>query len=314
MSAFKNEFIIKINKDKNGQEVSLDNISIDAADALNVFISSLTEFAKSEKNLTDINISLKSGCIETTLNYPSTRNDVNQDIQNVFEGNSVEVEKVKIFKKIQDKIKANGLDYSVLHKIENHTYNVTDVFKSKSFKVKKNKPIDWFYDIIFVEGQLNDIGGKIKTNAHIEDFSGFNYTIDCTKDEAKKFKSIFEDVFVCILRKYKPNVKVQYELIDIYLNKEKFIEYKNLYEIVNKNKSLERFDIIHDKIESILNDDISNGELLKLMRLYNNPQSDRGILRTILMALKRVEKSDEVLMMYNKLAEILRVSSDNNAI
>ena len=103
-------------------------------------------------------------------------------------------------------------------------------------------------------------------------------------------------------------------MIDVYLEKNKFLEYKSLYETVEKNKTLDRFDIIHDKIENILNEDISNGELLKLMRLYNNPQADRGIIRTVLMALKRVDKSEEITFMYNTLATLLKAGNDNKAI
>ena len=50
------------------------------------------------------------------------------------------------------------------------------------------------------------------------------------------------------------------------------------------------------------------------MRLYNNPQADRGIIRTILMVLKRVEKSEDINIMYNTLADLLRAGNDNKSI
>lgn len=309
-----NEFIIKINKDRNSEAVSLDSISIGAADALNVFISSLSDFAKTEKDISDFRISLKDGCIETSLSYPSTKTEVDTSIQDIYEGNSSEEYKVKIFKNIQDKIKANGLDYSVLYKTNDCVKDLTSIFKANKFTTKKLPEIPWFYDVIFVEGELFDLGGKVKINAHIADKDDFSYLIDCNKEQAKRFGPIYENTFVSILRKYRPNSKAQHELIDVYLEKDKFYEYKNLYESVVKNKTLNRFDVIHDKIENILNDDISNGELLKLMRLYSNPQADRGIIRTILMALKRIEKSEEITFMYNKLADLLRAGNDKKAI
>lgn len=309
-----NEFIIKINKDRNGEEVSLENISIGAADALNVFIGSLSDFAKTEKNIFDFRISLKNGCIETSLSYPSTKTEVDTDIQNIYEGNSSEEYKVKIFKNIQDKIKANGIDYSIIYRNDGQDKDLTSIFKAKKFTAKKLPEIPWFYDVIFVEGELFDLGGKVKVNAHIADKNDFQYLIDCNKEQAKRFGPIYENTFVSILRKYRPNSKAQHELIDVYLEKNKFLEYKSLYETVVKNNTLHRFDIIHDKIENILNEDISNGELLKLMRLYNNPQADRGIIRTVLMALKRVDKSEEITFMYNTLATLLKAGNDNKAI
>ena len=49
------------------------------------------------------------------------------------------------------------------------------------------------------------------------------------------------------------------------------------------------------------------------MRLFNNSNSDKGIIRTILMALKRVDKTDTISEMYNNLASLLR-GVDNKAI
>lgn len=310
----KNELTIKINKDKNGQEVSLDNISIDAADALKVFISSLSDFAKTEPNFSDFKISLKSGCVETSLLYPSTRTDVNEDLEDVFEGKSKKEAKVKILKNIQDKVLANGLDYSILYKVNNDVTDLTKVFKAKKFKAIKTPEINWYEDVLFVEGELFNVGGKFNINAHIEDNTGFSYLIRCTKEQAKKFSVVYENTYVSILRKYKPDTKLHYDLIDVYLEKDKFYEYKNLYESIAKDKSLNRFDIIHDKIENILNDNnISNGELLKLMRLYKSDNSDKGVIRTILMALKRIDKTDTLLEMYNELADLLR-GVDNKSI
>ncbi len=309
-----NELIIKINKDKNGQEVSLDNISIDAADALKVFIGSLSDFAKTEPNFSEFKITLKSGCVETALLYPSNRTDVSEDLENVFDGKSKEEAKVKVLKNIQDKIKANGLDYSVLYKVNDKVEDLTNTFKTTKFKVIEKEKLAWFEDVIFVEGELFNVGGKVNINAHIEDNTNFSYTVKCTKDQAKKFGAVYENTYVSILRKYKPDTKLQYDLIDVYLTKDKFYEYKNLYESIEKDKSLYRFDIIHDKIENILIDDnISNGELLKLMRLFDNSNSDKGIIRTILMALKRVEKTNTISDMYNNLASLLR-GVDNKAI
>ena len=227
-----NEFIIKINKDRNGKAVSLDSISIGAADALNVFISSLSDFAKTEKDISDFRISLKDGCIETSLSYPSTKTEVDTSIQDIYEGNSSEEYKVKIFKNIQDKIKANGLDYSILYRNNDCVKDLTSIFKANKFTAKKLPEIPWFYDVIFVEGELFDLGGKVKINAHIAAKNDFPYLIDCNKEQAKRFGSLYENTFVSILRKYRPHSKAQHELIDVYLEKDKFDEYKNLYETV----------------------------------------------------------------------------------
>lgn len=309
-----NELIIKILKDSKGNPVSLDNISVDSADALKIFIESFSEYARLNGDVSDIKISLRDGSISTVLSYPETNTIFQEGINDVVNNRSENRDRVKILKNIQKKIKANGLEYEVKQKINNQYQDITHLFKKKNFVLRRGPREDWYKDVLFVDGNLYEAGGKVKLNIHIEDSTGFHYTIDCSEKAVKKVR-LLNETFVSVIRKYKENKPLEYELLDIYPKKEKYIEYKKFYESIQKNESLEKYDLLHDKIVSIIEDkNKSNGELLKIMRLFNYTGSDRGSIRTILIALKRVPKDDKLNEMYNSLAEILRAGNTNKTI
>ena len=67
-----NEFTIKIISDSSGNEQSLNNISIEAADSLKVFIESLTRLAQTYDNYDNVEIRIKmeNSCfIDKESNY-----------------------------------------------------------------------------------------------------------------------------------------------------------------------------------------------------------------------------------------------------
>lgn len=135
-----NELKIKILSNSNGEKVSLDNISIDAADALKIFIESLSDFAKSYNDNSDVKLSMKDGSIETILTYPADKTEISEDIDEIITGKSFETHRTKLFKNIQDKIKLNGLEYSVLLKENNIEKDLTKNFKDKNFPLRMTSP------------------------------------------------------------------------------------------------------------------------------------------------------------------------------
>ena len=90
-------------------------------------------------------------------------------------------------------------------------------------------------------------------------------------------------------------------------------ECRTFFDTVSRDKTLERFDYVHDTIVSILekNDDQTEGEIVKIMKLFNDGQSDRGVIRTILMTLKPVRgKLPGLDSLYLELASRLKLKDD----
>jgi hypothetical protein len=309
-----NEFIIKINTDRNGNEVSLSNMTIDVVEALNNFLVSLKDLAKLHNN-ENFKFTLKDGCIEAGIEYPETDVEIDKEIEELLEGKSENNNTIKIFKAIQDKVKLNGLDYTVLHTVKGVKKNVTEVFKSKNFAYKRGPRKEWNEEVVFIEGEIFDAGGKVKANLHIQTTGKEEFKLDCTKEQAGEIR-LYNKIFVSAVKKWKDEGKPLYTFIDNYLTQEKFTHYKEFYNKIDSDSTLSKYDVVHNEIVRILNDDtINNGEILKLMRLYNFEFSDRGIIRTILMTLKPVFSDNKKLHnIYNELADTLRAGSKNNII
>jgi hypothetical protein len=294
-----NEFTIKINKDANGNDLSLASMSVEASSALVFFLNSLTELASSHNSNGNVTLCLRDGCVESTLVYPSDDLIIQNEINDIVYGNSNNNESIKILKQIQSKIKENGLDYTISHFYNNNSEDFTLLFKQRNFKLNRGPRIEWHESIDFLQGKLYEAGGKVKTNVHVENVNG-EYKIECSQEQAKDLnKRLYDNVSLCVLKKQKANNKDIYELVDSYLKPEQFEAYKGF-----------------DKIIGILeNEEHPYGELLKLMRLFNYAQCDRGLLRTVLMAVKPIKNNDEkVLLMYNAMAVILRAGSTHKVI
>ncbi|MBO6184155.1 MAG: hypothetical protein J6O88_05590 [Chryseobacterium sp.] len=309
-----NEFKIKIVSDSSGNPVSLTNIPLDAADALKVFFQSLTEFAKSYNN-DDIKLSLENGSIETGIIFPETEEYIAEDIDDIISGRSHDNYRIKLFKDMQDKILQNGIDYKVFLKSNGNEAEVTNNFKGRKFPLRRPKK-DKQYEINFIEGFLYEAGGLSKTNVHIQ-YNDKDATIECTRSQAKQLNErLYSSIFLSVTKKTINNNAFEYTLIDSYLKEDIFLKYKKLHESIMQCQTFEKYDILHYFIKNIiLSDDEDNQEIIKIIRLYDHLYVDRGILRTILMALKPIIKNNEGLVpYYDRIAATFRNGSKSKMI
>ncbi|MGV2452931.1 UNVERIFIED_CONTAM: hypothetical protein POZ17_22200 [Ralstonia mannitolilytica] len=312
-----NELKIKILSNSSGEKVSLNNISIDAADALKVFIESLSDFAKSYTDTSDLRLSMKDGSIETVLSYPADKTEISNDIRDIISGNSFDTHKIKLLKNIQDKIKLNGLEYSVLVKENSVERDLTKDFKSKNFPLKRGKKIPLKFEIIFLSGEVYEAGGKFKSNIHLN-VENHDYKIDCLKEQATNLGGVYNKVFLSALKKWRTENKIEYILIENYPKKEDYEYFKNLHNEFKSKDSLEKYDLLHEKVVEIFESEhIPTNNLIKLLRLYNNEYTDkdRGVLRTLLTSIKPLLKEDEKLFFhYNAVAKRFKYGSNSKII
>ncbi|MGV3504664.1 MAG: hypothetical protein ACO1O1_13235 [Adhaeribacter sp.] len=287
---------------------------IEAADALKIFIESLTNFAKLHKNSSEVRLSVKEGSIETILEYPQSL-EIDTEIDEIIEGTSENREYAKLIRTIQDKIRLNGFNYTVKHTVNNEVRDLTDVFKSRPFVIKRPR-IDRREKVVFIEGHIYETGGKVKPNMHI-DSGKEDFTVSFKREIADKLPSLYGHIYLSALKKEAiGRDEISYELIDRYLTQELYEEYKNLYESIQETKDSSRFRRVFDFIEENFNrEDGGLGRIMKLMRLYNFAQSDKGVLRSILMMIKPVkEVNPEINAAYIQLADNLRLRSKNQII
>lgn len=86
--------------------------------------------------------------------------------------------------------------------------------------------------------------------------------------------------------------------------------------MTTKDKLLDAFDMLFEKVFNIVNNDkVYYNDLIELMKSYDNDSTDRGTFRTLLMSIKPIIKNNEELKhYYNKLANRLRDGSNSNKI
>ncbi|PQA90904.1 hypothetical protein B0A69_19415 [Chryseobacterium shigense] len=295
-----NELKIKIITDSHGNDLDLSNISIEAADALKVFIDSMVDFAKTYEDTSDIKLKLDNGSIETCLVYPEEE-EVSQDIEDILAFQSSNKNRVEAFRNIQEKIQLNGLVYEVFLSKENEPVReITQIFKGKKFR-KAKQIFDRKYSIEFLEGELFETGGRTTVNVHIENKElAKEYKIECEKPDAKKLNDrLYSKVYLSVIKISKTEQDIEYRYIDSYLRNDNYLFYKNLHEQLMTQDSIDKYDLIYNYIVNTINDDnSSNEELIKLIRLYNNKFTEKGIIRTILMTLKPIIKEEDGLFAY----------------
>ncbi|RZK33383.1 MAG: hypothetical protein EOO61_15405 [Hymenobacter sp.] len=128
-------------------------------------------------------------------------------------------------------------------------------------------------------------------------------------------KLLYSEIRLCVLRKWKIEEDPSYHLMDSYITDDTYLRFKTFYQKIHEAPALEKFDIIYEAIiEAIERPKLKGGEIIKLMRLFDHPQADRGVLRTILVTLKPLREKDPIAFMYQGLADVLRAGSTHNVI
>lgn len=310
-----NELKIRIKRDSKGNELSLGSITIEAVESLKTFLDSFIALAKLYDNPEEFRVSLTEGSVESNFIAPADRKEFSQDIKGIIDGNLEDVEKIKAFRSIQNKIKLNGLEYEVYWKINNKTNNLTHVFKGSSFPFKRNK-LESKSEIVFVSGELFDAGGKTVSNIHMQ-LGSEEVTIGCSREEVLKInKFMYKTIFISAVKTLKENHKPCYKLVDCYVNLKQQLEVEEFYNSILGDESLNKHDIIYNKlIESLENEDVVCIE--NVMRIFDNSFTERGIIRTILMTMKPYINNKELGHLrgyFESLSKTLRIGSLNNRI
>ncbi len=247
--------------------------------------------------------------------YPNTGNTIDDEIEKVFNGTSDDNESVRVLNIIRNKIALNGFSYSVLREIDGVPEDITHTFKGRAFKYSRtSRKKEIIEDIIFIKGELYSAGGKSTINIHVG-----NYKIELTKDEARRLNEfLYKDLYLSVLKQtVKGSDEKAFIFMDTYLDEDTLNKWETFYKEITTDKSLERFDKIHNKIVELVNSEgIEGGQMYELMKLFDYDTCDRGILRTILMTLKPVRNPENIRFseLYKRLADKLRAGSTHNII
>lgn len=301
-----NRFEIRIVKEADGSDATLENLSVAAAQSLAEILESLSKIAAYENQNNDVRIKVTKGSACAAIEAPSNKLVVIKDnIEKVTNYESEDEVYVKSLRNIQDVIKSNGLTYEAFLSDDTSVTNILDKFKQdRTFRKRRTvkKYVKKFH-VEFFSGQLFAVGGK-NPNIHIES-AGESYPIDCDEKQAIVVnKFLYQNIKISTWAKVAEGKKPVYYFCDHYINE---TTYKTLKEFVQLNTGLSGTEIFKNIHYSIL-DFVQTqdfGGLRKFIRLFTSDFVDVQRQRAVLMTLKEFKNHEDIEDLYENLVELI---------
>lgn len=296
----KEQFILTIKKDASGQDVDLNNMTLEVAEAFKELLESFMGLARlhstnsdSQSSETRISVSRGSAILAIEASTENMESLVT-DMKLVFKNESRRKETVSHCKKIQTILKSLPYEYEMgINNSQHSQIDFLQEFKrTKSFYTKRTPKTKRISELEFVNGELIDLGGK-KINFHIMPRDKDDAIIvNCkTKEQARKLgKFVYSQAFVVVHTKKRNQSKPIREFVDYYSDVNQFNQYKEFYDRIQELEGQERYTEFHELIFQILNTsqdlDLSLRKIRKYVRLFDHSWTESGQLRTILVSLK----------------------------
>jgi hypothetical protein len=294
---------IVLKKDSQGNDIELDNMSLDASKSLREILDALISIVEHEKHL-NLHLGLEKGSAAQKIigDEPNLKIVYNKilDAANCkperdnFYVNQLNV----IYKSIK-----NIREYDIYYNSYSSKESIKPLFKKK-FKNTKLRDLDSEYKVEFISGILELNGGK-KPNFHLKD-NDISYTIQCSFDEAVKVNPfLYKEIKVSAWVKKKKE-KLEYTFCDLYSGESEiyFEEFKSFFLQLSEKKGTESFHFISEKLEHFYDSKNYSGAK-KFIRLFLTKHSLPIYLRTILVISKAFKNDDYFIEYLKKVEELL---------
>lgn len=288
-----NEILFRITEFDNGEEIFLDNMSIEVADKFQDFLKLFTDLAKLYQTNNDIKVNVYKGSAAFALKSNKSKIElINDDFVAICEDRLDNPDSARCLRKIQDEIKNVPYKMELAIIIDNNVKPYLSHFRrDKRFKVPVQARLRRISSIEFIKGELEEIGGK-SINFHVLlPETTTRIIVSCKdKSEAKRIGHyIFSNVFVVVQKN--ETSKIVRNFLDVYNSQQEFEYFMNWYEDIQSLEGIERYDKIYSTFEAILEDatkewEIKLKRIRKHIRLFDSKHTEPGMLRTILIVLK----------------------------
>lgn len=284
---------IVLKKDSSGNDIELNKMSLEESKAIREILDALISIVEFEKDL-DLEIGLKSGsAVQQIVGSSQNLKVVYNKIEEAANADPNRLnEYVNPLNIIHNNLK-HFSDYKIRYKHNNSSDNIKPLFQKKFKTTRKRAVIENNFNIVFFQGTLELNGGK-KPNFHISSV-GEPYTIQCSKDEARKVNPfLYKEIKISAWAEQKTR-GLQYTFCDIYAGESEnyFAEFKTFFSDLKKKEGTEPFHFISEKLEDYYNDKNYAGAK-KFIRIFLNQYSLPTYLRTILI-MSKAFKNDEIL-------------------
>lgn len=299
-----NKIEFRIVKDSNGNDVTLENLSVDATNSLIEILTALRNITIYENN-PELTIGIKSGSACASINGPTleiVRENFMKVVRNDSERENVYVNNMQV---IQNQMKKPNLEIEVNYFENGIQTPVIELFAANFRLKRERKIVENNFNIEFFNAKLMINGGK-KPNFHIED-KQIPYIISCTEEEAIKVNSfLYKDIKISAWGKMNSKGKMEYTFCDIYnVNERDFYnEFKTFFAEINISNGTEPMKKIHYKLKNYYSNQEFK-ESRKFIKLFCNEYADINQLMTILIISKAFKFREELNDLLTKIEKII---------
>jgi hypothetical protein len=293
MTDIKLEF--KVIRDSKDNDVELNSMSVEAAQAFLILAESVTRIIELTPNNEELRIQIKKGSATVAVSGGEVET-VAKDFTTIVNSKSTDKGLVEQWRKIQTLFAKNGLQYEANIYTRDETIEVFKILKkTKRLRTKSQYKPAIQTNICFMTGKLIAVGGKIP-NIHIETEDLGRLTISCTEKNAKKAKAfLYSKILLSAWVKESGETK-NYELCDSY--------FENQLELFNdlslfissmreQDDEIESLKLLHYECRKYL-DENNYGFFRKLLRLFIHESIDVNILKTILIITQSFKEKEEL--------------------
>lgn|SRR5574343_44055 len=292
-------------------DVELDKLSVNEALALKNVLESFISIANLY-NDKDAIIQIEKGSALTRF-APSTADSylkIVKDMDDVVNNKCVNKSIINEYNKIQKVCSNKNYQLTIERTDENaKIINLNKYFtRKKPFYKKRAKKSKTKIELVFISGELFDLGGK-KINAHITNKKGDAVLIDIDrKEDARKLGNyLYSEAFISAL-KFQSETVVRWKFIDSYIDKSEHEKFENFVKSLKALELVERYEKVYDLAYEVLG---GNGtietklkNLIKYFKLLVNENSDKGMLMTIMLALSQFQENKIVIDLYRRTNDI----------
>lgn len=276
------EIEISIEKEKDGTQADILNMSESAARSMAEILHAMSEVIALNGLQERVKISLVSGSVCSKYSGQLSDVSVISDSFNKYLRDQLEPSLLKEnIKRIHNLVHKNGLAYKIYTNVVEGGVDLTSEFKAK--KVRAPRTPKRVKKVYFIKGVLYEIGG-LKPNFHVHDSDGNVHKIACTEYEAQKaIKFLYKEINVSAFGTDTKNC----QLIDVYDNQQMA---SVIQSSIRKEYETEEIEYYYRllKLCSELYDQEKIKEIRRIMWLNYKSSHDYNVLKSMIVVAHQI--------------------------
>ncbi|MFH6943970.1 hypothetical protein [Flavobacterium sp. FlaQc-50] len=301
-----NKIEIIIDKEHNGNDVSLSGLSVNTTNALIEILSALRNIAVHEGK-PDIKIGLVEGSACAVLEgEQETMEVIHRSIMKVVDNDpnreNFYVDNLQV---IKEQINERGFEVKVRYLKNGDQTSLREAFNVPFRKKRIRTNIENNFNIEFFHGKLQSNGGD-NPNFHI--ISDFNkYVISCTERQAQIVNQfLYKEFRFSAWAKMGPNNKMLYQYCDIYESNQRdfYNEFRRFFSELKRLEGTAAIKKIHYKLKEFYSNN-EFAEARKFIRIFLNDTVEVSTLMAILIISKRFKNHPELEELLGQVEELI---------